>query len=116
MAMQRHLAKWKHVYIGKGTPADGPDMLPTVIYYETKATLIYQIVSMPKGNPISFEDAVRYVEKKWCESFDSKNFGYEPGGAGWYTKHFVDYISSLGFHIELSGDEFEVPCGSRSAN
>ncbi len=51
MDMQRHLVKWMHVYIEKGKPADGPEILPTVIYYETKATLIYQIVSMSKVVP-----------------------------------------------------------------
>lgn len=108
IGMQPHIAIWKDVIIEKGTPADGPDMLPTLIYLDTKAKLLSQIVRMPKAHPISFEDAVRFVEKKWCAAFDAKNFGSEPGGMTWYTTNFVEYISSLGFHIELSGDEFEV--------
>lgn len=114
--MHRQFTRWKHVYIEKGTPADGPDMLPSVIDMDTNRALLHQIVAMPKGDPISFEDAVRHVEIKWGETFDTKNFGYEPGGAGWYTRNFVEYISSLGFHIELTGDEFEVRNGSKADN
>lgn len=114
--MHRLLARWNHIYIEKGTPADGPDMLPTVIDMENKGTLLHQIVSMPKAEPISFEDAVKHVELKWSAGFDNQNSGYNPGGGGWYTRNFVGYISSLGFHIELSGDEFEVPYGSKADN
>jgi hypothetical protein len=33
--------------------------------------------------------------------------GFKPGECHWYFDHFVEWVSSLGYQIELAGDEFE---------
>ncbi len=57
---------------------------------------------------ISFEDAFHMLQKKRFELFNAGRFGDMPGQYGWYHLNFVDWISSQGFHIELTGDEFEL--------
>lgn len=47
------------------------------------------------------------ASQKSSEAFDAHRLGYEPGECNWYFKNFVEWISSLGYHIELTGDEFE---------
>lgn len=62
---------------------------------------------MPKKELITFDDAVRLLNAKQSECFNAGSFGDSPGQYGWYDLHFVSWISSLGYHIELTGDEFE---------
>ena len=62
---------------------------------------------MPQGKPISFEKAANLVCDKFMEAFDARRIGIEPGECIWYYQNFVEWISSLGYHIEISGDEFE---------
>lgn len=62
---------------------------------------------MAKKNPITFETAIRMVSEKHREAFDARRFGDEPGQHGWYDLHFIEWMSELGYHIELTGDEFE---------
>ena len=46
--------------------------------------------------------------EKRGEAFNAQKFGSDYGHYGWYSEHFVEWISSLGYHIELTGDEFDV--------
>lgn len=62
---------------------------------------------MPKKNPISYEQAINLIADKKNEAFIHKDYGTKPGQYFWYSENFVAYISDLGFHIELSGDEIE---------
>lgn len=46
---------------------------------------------------VEYEQAARIAGRK----------GTDPGHLFWYAWHFVEWISELGFRIELTGDEFE---------
>lgn len=52
---------------------------------------------MEQKKPIQFEQAARMVKEKFFATKDAGRLGYAPG----------QWISDLGFHIELTGDEFE---------
>jgi hypothetical protein len=52
---------------------------------------------------------------KHFEAFDAHRMGYQPGECNWYFKNFVEWVSSLGYHIELTGDEFELYLGDDKA-
>ena len=71
-----------------------------------RGTLLSRILSMPVKTPIPFDDAIRLVAEKHTEAFDHSRFGDAPGQYGWYSNNFIEWISSLGYHIELTGDEF----------
>jgi hypothetical protein len=58
---------------------------------------------MEKKNPISFTNAVKCAHNKWSEKVNA----FRGDEADWYFDNFVDWISSQGYHIELTGDEFE---------
>jgi hypothetical protein len=62
---------------------------------------------MEPKKPLSFEQAARLTEEKFFEANDARRVGYEPGQCFWYLDHFLEWISGLGYHIELTGDEFE---------
>lgn len=66
---------------------------------------------MPKRKPISYDDAINIFSDKMHEAFKAKDYGIRPGQCGWYPSNFVEYISDLGYHIELTGDEIE-PLGT----
>ncbi len=63
---------------------------------------------MERKNPILFMDAAALAQEKYLDARRAGRRGYAPGRTDWYTDGFIDWISSLGFHIELSGDEFEL--------
>ena len=105
--MVSHWVKWKLVKSKNVRGADIELETPTVIDISYGGTLLSHIFAMPRQQPISFEDAIRLVIDKHTEAFDMKRFGDAPGHYGWYSNHFVEWISSLGYHIDLTGDEFE---------
>lgn len=59
---------------------------------------------MEPKKPITFAEAINLVGEKWLEEFWITRTKNEE----WYFKNFVNWISSLGFHIEITGDEFEM--------
>lgn len=62
---------------------------------------------METKTPISLAVAVQMADTTSREAASNGRLGIEPGQTYWYWSHFIEWISSLGFHIELSGDEFE---------
>lgn len=72
-----------------------------------KGSLISKILNMTPQQPIDLEQASRMAHEKYEEARKNGRFGYAPGECFWYLDHFVEWISCLGYHIELTGDEFE---------
>lgn len=72
-----------------------------------KGMLLCKILEMPKKQRLSYENAINIFSDRMFEALKAKDYGVKPGQSGWYPSHFVEYISYLGFHIELSGDEIE---------
>lgn len=81
--------------------------MPIALEKSYQGTLLSKILLMPKQKPISFHEAVDIVCEKADVAFSQRRFGNEPGAYTWYVNNFVEYIASLGHHIELTGDEFD---------
>lgn len=58
---------------------------------------------MPRKNPISFDFAISLINDKCVLAVQARNASQYL----WYYDNFVSHISDLGYHIELTGDEFE---------
>ncbi len=78
--------------------------LPKIIDSDCGHTLLASALAMPKKTPIRFEEAVRKLDGE----LNIENIGHEPGQYQWLLKNFVSWISDKGFHIELTGDEFDL--------
>ena len=81
--------------------------IPQIIDRKNRGTLLAKIIAMPKQKPISFDDAIRMVKQVYFEA----EIGHKPGQCTWFFANFVEWITSQGFHIELTGDEFEETYG-----
>ena len=105
--MNKQCTRWKPFkdlnIRGSEFDCEFPDLLNCVY----RGQLISSILAMAKKTPITFEQAARMAWRKHSEAIDENRFGSEPGQCFWYTESFVQWISELGYHIELSGDEFE---------
>jgi hypothetical protein len=105
--VKRNLARWRQIRC-KNLKGDWYlSSLPNAIDVSYKGKLLTMILEMPEKNPISFEDALHIIDQKLTESFEASDFGPKPGQHHWYFRNFVSYISDLGHHIELTGDELE---------
>jgi hypothetical protein len=69
---------------------------------------------MKKMTAITFEAAINLVSENQKEAFVIGNIGKEPGQYLWFSQNFIEFITSQGFHIELTGDEF-VPVNDLAA-
>ena len=102
-----NLVKWietpgKNVH-GEDCSFPFPDLLDSASHWR----LIEKIFNMKPQRPIKFEEAALLAYKEYQALSNLNRHGIGPGQAEWYAKNFVEWISSLGFHIELTGDEFE---------
>lgn len=71
--------------------------------------LLRQILRMPKGKPISYEEACRMVQAEGHVQIKAGNNEAEVrGSSNWLTQHWVEWLSQKGFHIELTGEEFDI--------
>ena len=104
--MTKRYVNWKPVTC---TSPDGRKYqaeLPSIIELRYRGTLLARILEMPKKRPISLDDAVRMAGRKYV---DTKEIGHARGENHWYFDCFVEWISEIGYHIELTGDEFDAP-------
>lgn len=101
--MTKQFVKWHTISIknrkGEYCESDFPDLIDRVYHGE----LVSRILSMPPKKPIGFEDAIRKAESKWFAAI----FGGRMDDAQIYLQQFVEWISDRGYHIVLTGDEFE---------
>ncbi len=65
--------------------------------------MLTRILEMERKSPISFEEAIRLASQKWLAEYRALN----GDGIEWLERNFVKWINSQGYHIEISGDEFE---------
>jgi hypothetical protein len=105
--MKHQLINWKNVicrgYYGQLVALP----VPFILDIRLRHTLLSGILSMPSKKPISFETAIRLMCYKQRQALKTGQYGNRPGHYGWYYLNFVDWISALGYHIELTGEEFE---------
>lgn len=79
-----------------------------------RGELVDEILSMPEKKSISFAEAMQLVADYSNQEFDKRVKELESGKtteetpkALWFYENFVQFISEQGYHIELTGDEFE---------
>jgi hypothetical protein len=104
--MDKQFLYWKPIWEKNVRGEDFLSNLPDIIARDYRGELLAKILSMPEKEPISFESAALMLSNKATEAFKAHRLGYLPGEYNWYFKNFVEWISSLGYHIELTGDEF----------
>jgi hypothetical protein len=102
-----HLLRWKSVACRNINGRLVEMNIPLIVQFESRGRLLSKILSMQIKDPISFEAAVNLISDRQVEAIRMDKWGSAPGHDGWYTKNFVEYISDLGHHIELTGDEFD---------
>jgi hypothetical protein len=73
-----------------------------------RGELLAKILEMPCLRPLSYSDAMLMLNQRLCETWKNNDLGHSPGQSQWYWRNFVEFISAQGFHIELTGDEFEL--------
>jgi hypothetical protein len=78
--------------------------MPEVLNYHYKGKLLTAALAMPKKTPILFEEIIKKTHRKICDA----DLGHEPGQMQWLEKNFVQWVSDMGYHIEFTGDEFEL--------
>jgi hypothetical protein len=105
--MDKQWVKWKNINClsDLGEPIELET--PSSIAAGYRGTLLSRIIEMEIKHPIGFREAILLVVSQQSDAFDARQFGDLPGEYGWYSLHFVEWISSLGYHINLTGDEFE---------
>ena len=101
--MPKQVLHWRGVKVKDVRGSDFVCRLPATIEISYRGTLLTAILSMEPKKAISFADAINLLSEKWFEELWITRSGNEE----WYLKNFVSWISSLGFHIEITGDEFE---------
>ncbi len=88
------------------------DALPSLVASYYKGELIDQILRMKKKTPLSFHRALNMASDARCAASKEGRSGHEPHHSYWHYSHFLEFISELGFHIELTGEEFESPASN----
>lgn len=106
--MRKQPVKWKPVRSKSvyGNEYQNKEF-PALIARAYRGTLIEEILSMPAKKSISFESAVNLACDEFHKAIDHGRIGRDSGHSHWYYKNFIQWISEQGFHIELTGDEFE---------
>lgn len=106
--MNKHVVNWKRTPGKNIRDQDCEFPFPALLNASSKWTLLELILRMEPKTPITFTDAALLAHEKFQEAMRIRRYGGEPGQAQWYTRNFTSWISSLGYHIELTGDEFEL--------
>jgi hypothetical protein len=78
--------------------------MPTVLNFHSKGLLLVSALAMPKKTPVLFEEIIKMTHEK----INDADLGLEPGQMQWIEKNFVQWVSDMGYHIEFTGDEFDV--------
>ena len=102
--MKKHLLYWfpvvdQNIY-GKPIASE----LPELVDIACGRTLLADAIRMPKKTAVTFEEAIRMLSAERMFAFYGHDFEF----LNWLDENFVKWISEQGFHIELTGDEFEL--------
>jgi hypothetical protein len=81
--------------------------MPNYVSGVYRGTLLSAILAMPRKKPISFQTAAVLAYDESVKAFLARRIGNKPGECNWFYNNFVQWISEQGYHIELTGDEFE---------
>ncbi len=73
-----------------------------------RGTLLSRILKMKKQNPILLEEAIQLMIDSETEAKNSGQNHCEFGGVLYFSFNFIEWLSRIGYHVELTGDEFEL--------
>ena len=79
---------------------------PDLLNCSSSWTLLEKIIRMEVKAPITFTEAALLAQEQYLALIRMNKYGSDPDQCS-YTDSFTEWISSLGYHIELTGDEFE---------
>lgn len=105
--MAKQCVHWKPIGVKNVRGSDCSIEFPAELDIWYRGKLLSAILNMEKKRPLSFERAAQMAWLKTSEAFKSGRIGQQPGECNWYSKNFVEWVASEGYHIELTGDEFE---------
>lgn len=111
--MMKRIYKWKPIRlltIYGNEYVD--DELPGIVANYYKGELVDKILTMDRKKPISLHQALNMASDAHIKAVHENRFGHKKGQSGWHFSHLIDFISEQGFHIELSGDEFDSPASN----
>lgn len=101
--MAKQCVNWKTIVCTNVNGDEYHAEFPYYINRKYRGELVTEILAMPKRKPIQFDVAVRMA----ADNFFRAKIGHGRGENFWFIEHFIEWISEIGFHIELTGDEFE---------
>jgi hypothetical protein len=106
--MTKHLLNWKNINCkcaGKNVSLPVANEIDG--YYS--GTLLSRILAMERKTPIALEAAIHLLVENEHAARAAGRTGTDPGHLFWYAYHFIEWIAEIGYHIELTGEEFEAP-------
>jgi hypothetical protein len=101
--MPKHILNWKTVRLKNLRGSDCNLPLPGVINLIYRGRLLGCILGMKKMAPISFDKAISLANEEWQCAFRADRHDQ----IDWLQENFVEWIAGQGYHIEITGDEFE---------
>ena len=110
--MTKQCVRWKTFKAKTIRNTDYETSFADLIDLYNRGTLLTCILQMEKKTALGFEQATLMAHEEYKQAFLASRIGSSPGESFWYLNHFVEWISSLGYHIEITGDEFEPYCMS----
>ncbi len=106
--MGKHIVKWNPT-VGKNVRSEDVELpFPDILDSSSGWTMLGRIFQMEPKVPITFTEAASMAQQRFQEALIDRRLGYAPGHCHWYARNFISWISGLGYHIELTGDEFEL--------
>lgn len=106
--MNKQLVRWRAFNETNFVGVESLIPLAEELDIHCRGTLLSQIVSMEPKTPISYQDAMSLTHETLKKCWKEKKISSEFGHYYWYFDHFCEWLSILGYHIELTGDEFEL--------
>lgn len=86
--------------------------MPNLIAIAYRGELIDKILAMPRKTPITYEHAVLLASQGFGNALRAEIADGQPRDTFRFHRKFLEFISELGFHIELTGDELLSPSHS----
>lgn len=71
--------------------------------------LLHRLQNQPRQSSLSYQDACRMVRQEVFRQMDLRN--NDPnvqGSSHWVSSNWPEWLSAQGYHVELTGEEFEI--------
>jgi hypothetical protein len=105
--MTKRLLNWKNVVCHCAGRIEDLPLLNEIDSFYYQGTLLSQILAMEKKTPISADAAIQLLLEYEDAAQKAGRKGHEPGQMFYFSVHFVEWLSDIGYHVEITGDEFD---------